>query len=143
MKTLPFRLLLALSFLAAIASQALPGELQQCEMHVEFEQRSGLLRAFYDTSEPGECYPEDEPLALWHPLWVQADFQTAQMGMAVMDYPVGRRNDQNRGWYMMPLAPPYGPAGTFEIQARSGWNNGRANVTVTVTKGGRISVQQP
>lgn len=142
MRTRSFRarVLIALTFVYLIASQAFPGELPQCEMHVEYDDANGLLRAFYDTAEPGECYPEDEPLALWHPVWVQTDFQTTQMGMAVMDYPVGRRLE--RGWYMKPLLPPYGPTGTFEIQARSGWNNGRANVTVKIGRRG-VTVQPP
>lgn len=138
------RLSLAVAFVSAIASQALPGEfgIQECVMHVEYDDATNLLRAFYDTDQPGQCYPEDEPLSLWHPAWVQVDFQTNQMGMEVMNYPAGRREDSNRGWYMKPLLPPYGPAGTFAIQARSGWNNGRANVTITITRGGRISVAQ-
>lgn len=100
---------------------------EPCVMHIE--QEGHLLRAFYDA---GECYPADEDLADWHPLWVQIDFQETQLTFEVMDYPHGRRATDNRGWYFKPV----GPVGTFQMQARSGHNNGRADWTVTMGRRG-------
>jgi hypothetical protein len=105
-----------------------PG-MDECVMHIE--QEGQYLHAFYDS---GVCYPPDEDPAAWHPLWVQVDFQTTLLAFEVMDYPHGRRADNNRGWYMK----PNGPAGTFQMQARSGYNNGRADVTISVGRRGFV-----
>ncbi len=100
---------------------------EPCVMHIE--QEGNLLHAFYDS---GVCYPPDEPLESWKPAWVQVDMQQTLLTMEVMDYPAGRRADDNRGWYMKPT----GPAGTYEIQARSGYNGGRAETTLTYSRKG-------
>jgi hypothetical protein len=111
-----------------------------CEVYVEELQSPHRIRAWYGSERPGVCYPADEPLALWHPLWVQVDFQTQQLAMEVMDYPSGRRVDPMvpRGWYMLPTGPP----GTYEVQARTGYNGGRATFQVIVARSGAFSIRR-
>jgi hypothetical protein len=68
------------------------------------------------------------------PAWV---YEYEVLQAEFMNYPHGRRLEPNRANYMRPLAPVGGP---FEIQARSGFNNGRDTVWVVIALDGSLSV---
>ncbi len=116
----------AVTLLVAVGP-AKGGEPEPCVMHIE--QEGQLLHASYDS---GECYPPEEDLEAWLPRWVQVDFQTTQLAMEVMNRPDAQPLGSNQGWYMRPK----GPVGTFQIQVRSGYNDGRADWTVHYTRRG-------
>lgn len=91
--------------------------------------------AHYDTPELGR--PEGEDLAVWKPYWVPIDFHVEYIELEVWDRPGAQPHPGNAGWYMRPLGPAGGP---YAIQARSGYNNGRATVSVSIAGDGAITV---
>jgi hypothetical protein len=107
-------------------------------MHVDWDADARLLRATYDT--PELCWPQDEPLSAWRPRWVLTDFEPDHVDMLVTDEPGRKLEPGTQGWYMRPVGPTGGP---YTIQARSGHNNGRANVSVTIGRDGTVTVTLP
>lgn len=112
-----------------------PGGTGECQVHVTYDAEERLLRATYDT--PELCWPQDEPLEAWRPRWVLLDPEPDHVDMLVTDEPGAKPTAGNQGWHMRPVAPVGGP---YAIQARSGYNNGRATVNVTIGRDGSIVV---
>lgn len=132
--TMTLRLILSALFLG-LAGSVSAGE-GQCEMSLSVDPVSSLLHATYDT--PELCFPQDEPKSAWRPRWVLVDMGP-ELTMEVMNYPHGRRQEGNQGWYMRPLGPVGGP---YLMQARSGYNGGRAGFLLTINPDGSLIVVQ-
>jgi hypothetical protein len=106
----------------------------QCEMHVDFDESSQLFHAVYDTLEL--CGEDGSPAP---PTWVLIDYEPDHLDMAVTDDPATKPANGWQGYYMRPLGPAGGP---YAIQARSGYNNGRATIYVTIQPSGAVTLAQ-
>jgi hypothetical protein len=128
----------------ALPSVTKGGELEVCQMRVEYDATARLFHAIYETEEL--C--GDEP-----PRWVAIDFDVEHVVLETMNHPQGRRADCsdpaacNAGFYMRPVNfPAWVPSTigrTYVIQARSVDNGGRANVEFSFGRDGGLTVTSP
>lgn len=128
----------------AVPSVAKGGELEVCQMRVEYDAGARLFRAVYETEELcGEAPPR----------WVATDFDVEHVVLETMNAPHGRRADCgnpatcNVGFFMRPVNfaawVPSTVGRTYALQARSDANGGRASVAFSFARDGALTVVAP
>jgi hypothetical protein len=121
---------------ALVASGAAKGQPAEptCVVRVDFDQKSQLLHAVYET--PEDCGSD-------RPRWVPVGFEVESFPMELRNEEHGRRfgcaPEGCLGNYMRPTGPAGGP---FELQARSSEGGGRATFSLSIGRDGSFTVQQ-